>query len=123
MKPFVTSLLKEQVQSYSQKMVQGHLSLLSLCPQEVAHLRKELLIAAKHILATDLRNSNVSIFLCKIHVHVFFFNYIYDIKERCKIVKKQCKFVKERCKIIIERKEGVGYVKIACDILMLKEQV
>ena len=41
-------------------MVQGHLSLLSLCPQEVAHLRKELLIAAKHILATDLRHSKWS---------------------------------------------------------------
>ena len=33
------------------------LGLLSHCPQEVAHLRKELLIAARHILATDLRNS------------------------------------------------------------------
>ena len=32
------------------------LGLLALCPHEVAHLRKELLIAAKHILATDQRN-------------------------------------------------------------------
>ena len=31
-------------------------ALLRNCPQEVAHLRKELLIAARHILATDLRN-------------------------------------------------------------------
>ena len=38
-------------------MVKGMLGLLQLCPQEVAHLRKELLIAARHILATDLRNS------------------------------------------------------------------
>ena len=31
------------------------LGLLTYCPHEVAHLRKELLIAARHILATDLR--------------------------------------------------------------------
>ena len=31
------------------------LSLLTVCPHEVAHLRKELLIAARHILATELR--------------------------------------------------------------------
>ena len=41
----------------SQNMVSGMLGLLRYCPQEVAHLRKELLIAARHILATDLRNS------------------------------------------------------------------
>ena len=51
------TVFQEQVQNFSQQLVQGHLNLLSLCPQEVAHLRKELLIAAKHILATDLRNS------------------------------------------------------------------
>ena len=33
------------------------MALLRNCPQEVAHLRRELLIAARHILATDLRNS------------------------------------------------------------------
>ena len=37
-------------------MVQGMLSLLKNCPQEVAQLRRELLIAARHILSTDLRN-------------------------------------------------------------------
>ncbi|XP_053373271.1 transformation/transcription domain-associated protein-like isoform X1 [Mercenaria mercenaria] len=58
---YIVRIFQEQVQNYSQKMVQGHLSLLSLCPQEVAHLRKELLIAAKHILATDLRNKFVSV--------------------------------------------------------------
>lgn len=40
-------------------MVKGMLSLLQSCPKEVAHLRKELLIAARHILATDLRNSKL----------------------------------------------------------------
>ena len=43
------------VNTYSQNMVGGMLGLLRYCPQEVAHLRKELLIAARHILATDLR--------------------------------------------------------------------
>ena len=38
-------------------MVAGMLALFRYCPQEVAHLRKELLIAARHILATDLRSS------------------------------------------------------------------
>ena len=42
--------------THSAQMVKGMLGLLTLCPQEVAHLRKELLIAARHILATDLRN-------------------------------------------------------------------
>lgn len=37
-------------------MVKGMLQLLSNCPSETAHLRKELLIAAKHILTTDLRS-------------------------------------------------------------------
>lgn len=32
------------------------LQLLTNCPSETAHLRKELLIAAKHILTTDLRS-------------------------------------------------------------------
>lgn len=41
---------------YSQQMVKGMLQLLSNCPAETAHLRKELLIAAKHILTTDLRS-------------------------------------------------------------------
>ena len=35
------------------------LSLLTMCPHEVAHLRKDLLIAARHILATPLRTKFV----------------------------------------------------------------
>jgi transformation/transcription domain-associated protein len=49
--------LQNPVNNHSQQMVQGLLGLLRLCPQEVAHLRKELLIAARHILSTELRNS------------------------------------------------------------------
>lgn len=49
-------LFQELVAKYSQQMVKGMLQLLSNCPAETAHLRKELLIAAKHILTTDLRS-------------------------------------------------------------------
>ena len=45
---------------YASNMVQGMVALLQNCPQEVAHLRRELLIAARHILATDLRNRFIS---------------------------------------------------------------
>lgn len=47
---------QDLVGKYSQQMVKGMLQLLSNCPSETAHLRKELLIAAKHILTTDLRS-------------------------------------------------------------------
>ena len=49
-----------QVNTFAHNMVQGMLALLKNCPQEVAHLRRELLIAARHILATDLRNRFVT---------------------------------------------------------------
>ncbi|XP_033731686.1 transformation/transcription domain-associated protein-like, partial [Pecten maximus] len=49
----------EQVQVHATPMMKGLLGLLTYCPQEVAHLRKDLLIAARHILATDLRNKFV----------------------------------------------------------------
>jgi transformation/transcription domain-associated protein len=47
------------VNNHSAQLAQGMLALLTHCPQEVAHLRKELLIAARHILATDLRISKI----------------------------------------------------------------
>ncbi|CAG9767854.1 unnamed protein product [Ceutorhynchus assimilis] len=49
----------EVVKNHSEMMVHGMLGLLTLCPMEVAHLRRELLIAARHILATELRNKFV----------------------------------------------------------------
>ena len=52
---FYTRIYQEQVSNHSSLMVEGMLSLLTICPHEVAHLRKELLIAARHILATDLK--------------------------------------------------------------------
>ncbi|XP_053495082.1 transformation/transcription domain-associated protein isoform X1 [Ictalurus furcatus] len=53
---YIIRLYQDLVGKYSQQMVKGMLQLLSNCPPETAHLRKELLIAAKHILTTDLRS-------------------------------------------------------------------
>ncbi|XP_044261128.1 transcription-associated protein 1 [Tribolium madens] len=53
---YIIKFYLDHVQNHSTMMVQGMLGLLMLCPMEVAHLRRELLIAARHILATDLRN-------------------------------------------------------------------
>ncbi|XP_072379030.1 transcription-associated protein 1 [Diabrotica undecimpunctata] len=53
---YIIKIYQEVVQNHSSMMVQGMLGLLTLCPMEVAHLRRELLIAARHILATELRN-------------------------------------------------------------------
>ncbi|XP_076437943.1 transcription-associated protein 1-like [Babylonia areolata] len=55
------SIDQNPVNTHSPQMVQGLLGLLRLCPPEVAHLRKELLIAARHILSTDLRNKFVPV--------------------------------------------------------------
>ena len=52
---YIIKLYQEVVAQHSHLMVQGMLSLLAQCPHEVAHLRKDLLIAARHILATPLR--------------------------------------------------------------------
>lgn len=54
---YIIRLFQEVITNHSATMVKGMLSLLQLCPNEVAHLRKELLIASRHILATDLRSS------------------------------------------------------------------
>lgn len=57
---YIIRIYQETINGHHNAMVNGMLSLLSLCPQEVAHLRKELLIAARHILATDLRTSELT---------------------------------------------------------------
>ncbi|XP_046847243.1 transformation/transcription domain-associated protein-like isoform X2 [Xenia sp. Carnegie-2017] len=53
---FIIRAYQEYVNNFYQNMVGGMLGLFRYCPQEVAHLRKELLIAARHILVTDIRN-------------------------------------------------------------------
>ena len=52
---YIIRIYQDAVTQQAALMVKGILGLLSLCPMEVAHLRKELLIASRHILATDLR--------------------------------------------------------------------
>ncbi|XP_065834052.1 transformation/transcription domain-associated protein-like isoform X2 [Oscarella lobularis] len=56
---YVIKIYQDVVKVYAPSMVQGMLSLLKNCPPEVAYLRKELLIAARHILPTDFRNQFV----------------------------------------------------------------
>lgn len=56
---YIIKSYQDLVSHNSQQLVQGLLGLFTLCPPEVAHLRKELLIAARHILTTDLRNKFV----------------------------------------------------------------
>lgn len=58
---YIIRIYQQVVGEHSQLMVEGILGMLSLCPMEVTHLRKELLIAARHILATDLRISKILI--------------------------------------------------------------
>ena len=56
---YIIRIYQTETAQYSTQMVKGMLSLLTICPHKVAHLRKELLIAARHILATDLRTKFV----------------------------------------------------------------
>lgn len=58
---YIIKTFQERVAQQSDKLVQGMLQLLTLCPSEVAHLRKELLIATKHILALELRVSKYQV--------------------------------------------------------------
>lgn len=56
---YIIRLFQDVIIVHAQAMVKGMIGLLQSCPKEVAHLRKELLIAARHILATELRNKFV----------------------------------------------------------------
>ncbi|XP_019851030.1 PREDICTED: transformation/transcription domain-associated protein [Amphimedon queenslandica] len=56
---YIIRIYQDVVNQFAPNMVQGMLALLKNCPQEVAHLRRELLIAARHVLATDLRTKFV----------------------------------------------------------------
>lgn len=58
---YVIRIYQETVAQHSALMVQGVLGLLTLCPPEVAHQRKELLVAARHILSTELRTKFVPV--------------------------------------------------------------
>jgi transformation/transcription domain-associated protein len=55
---------QDTINNHAPQMVDGMISLLKLCPIGPASLRKELLVATRHILATDLRNK----FIGSIHL-------------------------------------------------------
>lgn len=63
---YVIRLYQDLISQNSTMLVKGILGLFTLCPMEVAHLRKELVIASRHILATDLRNHFIP------HMEIFF---------------------------------------------------
>ena len=52
---YIVKIYQDVVNANATQLAEGMLALLTSCPPEVAHLRKELLIAARHILATELR--------------------------------------------------------------------
>lgn len=52
---YMARIYQTEVTKEAPLLVKGMLGLLSLCPMEVAYLRRDLLIAARHILNTDLR--------------------------------------------------------------------
>ncbi|CAK1549719.1 unnamed protein product [Leptosia nina] len=52
---YIIRIYQDTIVNHATMMVKGIIGLLTLCPPEVAHLRKELVIATRHILATDLR--------------------------------------------------------------------
>ncbi|CAF4870377.1 unnamed protein product [Pieris macdunnoughi] len=52
---YIIRIYQDTIANHATMMVKGIIGLLTLCPPEVAHLRKELVIATRHILATDLR--------------------------------------------------------------------
>lgn len=56
---YVIRIFHEEIASQGKAMVAGVVTLLEACPKEVTNLRKELLIAVRHILATELRNQFV----------------------------------------------------------------
>lgn len=72
---YIIRVYQEQVSNHAGQMVKGIIGLLTLCPPEVAHSRKELIVATRHILATDLRIS-MSRFIYKsipINIHYYLF--------------------------------------------------
>lgn len=57
---FVIKPFTDIVTIHSTQLVEGMIGMLESCPMEVTHLRKELLIASRHILNTELRISKIN---------------------------------------------------------------
>ncbi|CAF1003204.1 unnamed protein product, partial [Didymodactylos carnosus] len=53
---FVGKQYQEQLAQYSETLVLALIQLLENCPPENVQLRKDIIVAARHILSTDLRN-------------------------------------------------------------------
>jgi hypothetical protein len=60
---YLVRFYQDILNKHSQLLVDGVLNLLLLCPSEVTSMRKELLIAARHILQTDFRTSEYLFYL------------------------------------------------------------
>lgn len=54
---YITRIYQDIVTRNHKMMVEGMLNMLRLCPKEVTGLRRDLFIASRHILSTELRNS------------------------------------------------------------------
>lgn len=68
---YVIRVYQDVISQHSAMLVKGILGLFTLCPMEVAHLRKELVIASRHILATDLRNQFIPHMECFFNEDIF----------------------------------------------------
>lgn len=55
---YITRIYQDIVTKNHKMMVEGMLNMLRLCPKEVTGLRRDLFIASRHILSTELRISN-----------------------------------------------------------------
>lgn len=54
---YITRIYQDVVMKNHKMMVEGMLNMLRLCPKEVTGLRRDLFIASRHILSTELRLS------------------------------------------------------------------
>lgn len=56
---YITRIYQDVVMKNHKMMVEGMLNMLRLCPKEVTGLRRDLFIASRHILSTELRISEL----------------------------------------------------------------
>jgi len=75
---FVIKPFTEILTVHSTQLVEGMIGMLESCPMEVTHLRKELLIASRHILNTELRISKNKLLFFKFIIYnfVYFLEFI-----------------------------------------------
>jgi len=78
---YVIKMFTEIVTVHSTQLIEGIIGMLESSPMVVTHLRKELLVASRHFLNTDLRISKKEkLLLFKFKIFTFIFNFrIYSI--------------------------------------------